>query len=79
MIDRDTSSDKIILKSSSESNPKGIFFRKKLRIGDKYKNSDFKAGMASYMERTAETSTGGPPSIVLMISRITGAGSPLYS
>lgn len=35
--------------------------------------------MASYMERTAETSTGGPPSIVLMISRMTGAGSALYS
>lgn len=35
--------------------------------------------LISYMERTAETSTGGPPSIVLIISKITGAGSPLYN
>lgn len=31
------------------------------------------------MERTDDTSTGGPPSIVLMISKTTGAGSPLWS
>jgi hypothetical protein len=31
-----------------------------------------------YMERTEETSTGGPPSIVLMISVTTVAASPLY-
>jgi len=31
-----------------------------------------------YMERTEETSTGGPPSIVLMISVTTVTASPLY-
>jgi hypothetical protein len=32
----------------------------------------------TYMERTEETSTGGPPSIVLIISVTTEVASPLY-
>jgi hypothetical protein len=34
--------------------------------------------LTPYMERTEETSTGGPPSIVLMISITTEVASPLY-
>jgi len=34
--------------------------------------------LTTYMERTEETSTGGPPSIVLIISVTIEVASPLY-
>lgn len=41
------------------------------------KNHDVLEDLTSYIDRADETSAGGPPSIVLIISRITFAGSPL--